>query len=121
VFLGCLAGAPEMLAAVLARLTATVRGRTQRRLEAEARQRGLRAQLELERYRSLAHMVAGVAHELNTPLGIANTAASVLENRVTSDELRALAGDPRTRVTFDDLQQAANLVQASIAQDCCIP
>ncbi len=46
--------------------------------------------MEIERHRSLAQMVAGVAHELNTPLGVINTAVNLIENRVKSDEIAAL-------------------------------
>ncbi|MEZ4620077.1 MAG: histidine kinase dimerization/phospho-acceptor domain-containing protein [Caldilineaceae bacterium] len=36
----------------------------------------------MERHRALAQMVAGVAHELNTPLGIAYTAADMIIKRL---------------------------------------
>ena len=36
------------------------------------------AQIEAERQRTLTQMAAGVAHEINTPLGIINTAVSIM-------------------------------------------
>ncbi|SEC59626.1 sensor histidine kinase [Pseudomonas anguilliseptica] len=50
--------------------------RTQRREELNKAERSL---MESERLSSLGALVAGVAHELNTPIGIAVTAASALD------------------------------------------
>ena len=116
VFLELLLHHKDLLSSVLAHLTATVRGNTQRILTEEAQREALRTQMELERYRGLAHMVAGVAHELNTPLGTANTAASILKSRAASDALVALSADPKLRDTLDDLRTAADLVAANIAR-----
>jgi len=43
-----------------------------------AAHRNLDAQMEAEKQRSLTQMVAGVAHEINTPLGVINTAISIM-------------------------------------------
>jgi signal transduction histidine kinase len=47
----------------------------------------LLAQKEIDRHRSISEMVAGVAHEVNTPLGIVNSAASIIEMSL-SQEIR---------------------------------
>src|SRR5208282_2324006 len=44
----------------------------------------------LERHRSVAQMVAGVAHEINTPLGIACTALSIIDRRLSSPHIGGL-------------------------------
>jgi signal transduction histidine kinase len=57
--------------------------------------------MELARHRALTEMVAGVAHEINTPLGIVRTAASLLRNRVASGNL-------------DDVAEASALIERNI-------
>jgi CheY-like chemotaxis protein len=47
----------------------------------------LKTEATLERHRSLAQMVAGVAHEINTPLGVINTAATILDSRVNNKDI----------------------------------
>ena len=46
--------------------------------------RTLAAQMEAEKQRALTEMVAGVAHEINTPLGIINTAVSIMARELAA-------------------------------------
>jgi signal transduction histidine kinase len=71
--------------------------------------RVLAEKIHLERLESIAIMVAGVAHELNTPLGVANTANGMVS--ALADELRR--GDCETDKIDElltDLRASANLV-----------
>ena len=70
----------------------------------------------MTRYRSLAQMVAGVAHEINTPIGIVNTAASVVKRRLSHELFTPLANDPRARATIDDVRQAIELIERNIGR-----
>jgi len=72
--------------------------------------------MELARYRSLAQMVAGVAHELNTPLGTVNTAASIVKGRLAAEVLSSLTGEPKALAALDDAREAADLIAANIAR-----
>ena len=111
-FLAFLAEVPEAMPGLLAGLGRQLR-LTQERLFAEtAREHALQVQLHAGRYRSLAQLVAGVAHEINTPLGIITTAASVL-----ADDLAALVGEagPITGPVQDALD-AAELISSNLAR-----
>ena len=78
-----------------------------------ARERMLREQMYYERLQSIATMVTGVAHELNTPLGVANTAngmISSLAERISSSE-----GSETERVEMvDDLRQSCRLLSKNL-------
>ena len=82
--------------------------------------------VESEKMAALGSLVAGVAHEINTPLGAGITAASTLEDE-THSFLAIYQQRPLTRADLDEylersihssrlvlsnLQQAANLVQS---------
>jgi signal transduction histidine kinase len=71
--------------------------------------------MQIERHRALAQMVAGVAHEINTPLGIVNTAADIIKNRVDSEQFAALGKeDKKLNRIIEDVQEAAQLIEGNI-------
>jgi signal transduction histidine kinase len=113
-FLAQLHQLPGLLAAVLANLTQTVRKTSERLFEDELQRRRIQAQMEIARYRGLAQMVAGVAHEINTPLGIVNTAASFVRQRLTEDVLNGLPHEPAAQGVVADIHEALRLMEANI-------
>ncbi|MBN9417350.1 hypothetical protein ABS71_22445 [bacterium SCN 62-11] len=74
-------------------------------------ERLIRAEAELARHRSVAQMVAGVAHEINTPLGILNTAASLLKNWLASPELAGVGP-----AMLEDLVDVSRLIERNTAR-----
>ena len=82
--------------------------------------------VEAEKFASLGGLVAGVAHEINTPLGVGVTAASHLQDEVRT-LTRAALGNALTRKQFEahlkaleqssdiillNLQRAADLIRS---------
>nr|MBN1229652.1 cyclic nucleotide-binding domain-containing protein [Anaerolineae bacterium] len=94
---------------ILRLLTAKVRDNSYRILEEEA----LRHRMEIEQHRALSRIVVGVAHELNTPLGLMNTAAGVIAARLKADTLKPAMADPELTSIFDDILQAADILSGN--------
>lgn len=115
-FLNLMSHLPRRLTVFLVGISAKIRQANEKFSALVLQKERLRAHAEIERHRSIAEMVAGVAHELNTPIGIANQAASIFTERLTPKVIAALARDEDTRALFDDLVEAANLIQTSIAR-----
>ena len=70
----------------------------------------MRAESENARHRSVAQMVAGVAHEINTPLGVINTAASLLTRWLAEPVMVTLAKTADGQMMAEDLAEAAGLI-----------
>ena len=113
-FLSLLTQSPQLLATTLANLSQAVRATSERVFREAMQQQAIRTEMELARYRSLAQMVAGVAHEINTPLGTVNTATSVVKGRLNAPVFAPLAGDPKARAAIEDVREAIDLIEGNI-------
>jgi signal transduction histidine kinase len=115
-FINLLTTSPQLLSQLFTDLIQRLRDTDERYFQEEIANQTLRADMERERHRSLAQLVAGVAHEVNTPLGIINTAASIITRELTSETLTALAHDRTTQTCLADLRETAELIQKNIAR-----
>ena len=75
---------PEEIIDIFSSLSEKIRAANDREFEQTLTRRTLASQMEAEKQRALTEMVAGVAHEINTPLGIINTAVSIMARELAS-------------------------------------
>ena len=65
--------------------------------------------------RSLSSAVAGVAHEINTPLGVIENAASFIGEQLAQEQLRELSLPPEAAELLGDVAEACRLIQKNVA------
>lgn len=104
----------QVVFGVFSALVSRIRETNERYLAKELELRSVADRMEIESLRSLSQMVAGVAHEINTPLGVINTAASIIQSSLKSEELKAFAQDRKTKSILEDTHEALDLMMRNI-------
>ncbi len=75
---------PEEIVDFFTAMNRQAQATQEREFERVLSRRTLAAQMETEKQRALTEMVAGVAHEINTPLGIINTAVRIMARELAA-------------------------------------
>jgi len=115
-FMKLLSSSPRILGDLMVGMSGKIRETNTEYFNAILAQERLRAEGEVERHRLVTQMVAGVAHEINTPIGVANQAASLITDQLTPAGAATLAKDDRAKQDLEDLAHAAKLVQDNLAR-----
>ena len=68
--------------------------------------------IESQKLASLGHLIAGMAHELNTPIGTSITAATYIESVIKKAKVREVSAE--TKELIDDISQGLELVNRNL-------
>ncbi|HET7378208.1 MAG TPA: cyclic nucleotide-binding domain-containing protein, partial [Anaerolineae bacterium] len=105
---------PESVLELFAVFSKQMRSANEREFQELLAKRTLAAQMEAERQRSLTQMVAGVAHEINTPLGVIATALSIIERQLAVEEILSNLVTQPARAAMADVDEALSLMKGNI-------
>ncbi len=72
--------------------------------------RDISAEVDAQKHRSITDMVVGMAHELNTPLGIIKTAVGIISEAARSEALVGIA-DPEVHEELQGVIRATELIE----------
>ena len=104
-----IAPSPAMLSKLLRELSLKIRDVSERVVQEDLDRRTHAAEAELARHRAITQAVTGLAHELNTPLGVCITAASHLAGALPP-QCREAAGEA-VDLLVDNLKRCASLME----------
>lgn len=103
---------PQLASRLMAALSRKLRGTNERLFAEVLERRALGDHLEVQRHRAVNLMVAGVAHELNTPLGVCNTAAGMIATR--AGVLLSNPGSSEAAEALEDIRDLCVMLQKNI-------
>lgn len=103
---------PEAILHILTVIGGQIRATHENEFRRLLEQRTLEAQMEAEKQRSITQMVSGVAHEINTPLGVIVTATSIIEREMQTLEQAGLP--PAVHQVLADMREAFDLIEGNV-------
>ncbi|MBI1208769.1 MAG: cyclic nucleotide-binding domain-containing protein [Azospirillum sp.] len=113
-FLAIFTRSPPLLGRLLEGLSRKLRKTTEMLFREEIDSRLAAVETEMARQRSITHMVTGIAHELNTPLGVCTTAASMVAEWLASPAATGQVSAGPFGPHLADLGEAAALLTGNL-------
>ena len=112
-FIKLLTHSSHMLVDLMRGLSTKIRSLNQDFVITSLQKRHVEDLAAIDRHRAISQMVAGIAHEINTPISIANQGAMFISETLTPVAISAVAEDEHSKEILSDVVDAAKLVAAN--------
>lgn len=109
-FLDFISHSPQVCKKMLEALSHQIRDSNQKFLEIALKEEKIRTAAESERRKSITELVASVAHEMNTPIGIISNSASYISERLAENTIQTLVRETQVFEILSDIQTAVALI-----------
>jgi len=111
-FTQLLAASPELLSDVIGAISQKMRGANDNLFQQLLEKQELQLQLERDKHQTVAQMVTGVAHEINTPLGILNA----LTTDLLDQSLNSLVSPEHPPLDAKEMLESLRLMQKHLVR-----
>ena len=113
-FLNLLTSSIPILSKIMQGLSGKIRSLSQDFVVTSLQKQHVEDQAEIKRHQAISQLVAGVAHEINTPISIAFQGATIISDELTMNSISELSRNEKAKEELIDIFKASELIKSNL-------